>query len=65
LNRAVKGILASFVGLLLFVTIKFAEAVPWDILRLVVVAVAITALLKKVDILYIVLAGALFSIFLL
>ena len=64
-NRAVKGILASFVGLLLFVTIKFAAAVPWDILRLVVVAVAITALLKKVDILYIVLAGALFSIFLL
>ena len=64
-NRATKGILASFVGLLLFVTIKFAVAVPWDILRLVVVAAAVAALLKKIDILYIVLAGALFSIFLL
>jgi len=64
-NRAVKGILASFVGLLLFVTIKFAAAVPWDILRLVIVAAAVAALLKKIDILYIVLAGALISIFLL
>lgn len=64
-NRAVKGILASFVGLLLFVTIKFAAAVPWDILRLVIVTAAVAALLKKIDILYIVLAGALFSIFLL
>ena len=64
-NRAVKGILASFVGLLLFVTIKFALAVPWDILRLVIVTAAVAALLKKIDILYIVPAGALFSIFLL
>ena len=64
-NRATKGILASFVGLLLFVTIKFAAAVPWDILRLVVVAAVIAAFLKKIDILYIVLAGALISIFLL
>ena len=64
-NRAVKGVLASFVGLLLFVTIRFALAVPWDILRLVIVTAAVAALLKKIDILYIVLAGALFSIFLL
>jgi len=64
-NRATKGILASFVGLLLFVTVKFALAVPWDILRLVIVTAAIAALLKKIDILYIVLAGALFSILLL
>ncbi len=64
-NRAVKGILASFVGLLLFVTIRFAAAVPWDMLRLAIVAAAVAAFLKKIDILYIVLAGALFSIFLL
>ncbi|HNS14793.1 MAG TPA: chromate efflux transporter [Syntrophorhabdaceae bacterium] len=64
-NRATKGILASFVGLLLFVTIRFAVAVPWDTMRLVVIVAAIAALLKKIDILYIVLAGALISIFLL
>ncbi|HOE17285.1 MAG TPA: chromate efflux transporter [Syntrophorhabdaceae bacterium] len=64
-SRATKGILASFVGILLFVTVKFALAVPWDILRLVIVTAAIAALLKKIDILYIVLAGALFSILLL
>lgn len=64
-NRAVKGIFASFVGLLLFVAIRFAAAVPWDILRLAIVAAAVAALLKKIDILYIVLADALISIFLL
>jgi len=31
--NATKGIMASFVGLLLFVSIKFALAVPWDIIR--------------------------------
>jgi len=64
-QRSVKGIFASFVGLLLYVTIKFAIAVPWDFIRLMIVVAAIVALLKKIDILYIVLAGALISIFLL
>jgi len=64
-NHATRGILASFVGLLLFVTVKFALAVPWDILRLMIVAAAIAAFFRKIDILYIVLAGALLSIFLL
>ena len=61
--RATKGILASFVGLLLFVTVKFALAVPWDIVRIVLVCAASVALLKKVDILYIVLAAAVVSAF--
>jgi len=64
-NRSLKGILASFVGLLLFVTIKFATAVPWDIMKLVIVIAAIIALLKRVEILYIVLIGGLISIVLL
>jgi len=60
--RAVKGILVSFVGLLFYVTIKFAFAVPWDIIRVLIVAASFIALLKKIDIIYIVLIGAIVSI---
>lgn len=59
---ATKGILASFVGLLFFVTVKFALAVPWDVLRVLLVCTAFAALVKKVDILYVVLISAVFSI---
>jgi chromate transporter len=60
---ATKGILASFVGLLFFVTVKFALAVPWDIVRALLVCAAFVALLKKVDILYVVLITAIISAF--
>jgi chromate transporter len=63
--RAIDGIFASFVGLLLFVCIKFAMAVPWDILRILLGLAALTALLRKVDILYIVPVGAVISVFIL
>lgn len=33
--KATTGILASFVGLLLYVTVKFAIAVPWDTARVI------------------------------
>ena len=56
-----KGILASFVGLLFFVTVKFALAVPWDIVRTVLVCAAFVALIRKVDILYVVLITAVIS----
>jgi len=60
--RATRGILASFVGLLLFVAIKFALAVPWDVIKVVLGLAALTALVKKVDILYVVLIGAVISV---
>jgi chromate transporter len=56
-----KGILASFVGLLFFVTVKFALAVPWDIARALLVCAVFAALIKKVDVLYIVLMAAIIS----
>jgi len=62
---ATRGILASFVGLLFFVTMKFGLAVPWDIVRIVLVGAALVALLKKVDILYVVLIAAVISAFML
>jgi chromate transporter len=62
-QRAMKGILASFAGLLLFVLLKFAFAVHWDWLKSLLGLAAFAALLKKVDILYIVLTGTLLSLF--
>ena len=58
---ATKGILATFVGLLFYATIKFASAVPWDSVRILLGLGALIALIKKVDILYVVLIGAIIS----
>jgi chromate transporter len=61
-SRVIDGILASFVGLLIYVLIKFALAVPWDVVRIILGLAALAALLRKVDILYIVAAGAVLSV---
>ncbi len=63
--RAIEGIFASFVGLLLYVFIKFTMTVPWDVIRILLGLAALAALLRKVDTLYIVLAGAVISVFVL
>ncbi|HUH65615.1 MAG TPA: chromate efflux transporter [Syntrophales bacterium] len=61
-RQAIDGIFASFVGLLLFVCIKFAMAVPWDIIRIALGIATLVALLRKVDVLYIVAVGAIISV---
>jgi chromate transporter len=63
-TKATKGILASFVGLLFFVTVKFALAVPWDSIRVLLLCAALIALFKKIDILYLVLITSAVSLFL-
>lgn len=63
--RATMGILASFVGLLGYVTVRFAMAAPWGPVQGLLALLALAALLKKVDILYVVLAGAALSVLLL
>jgi chromate transporter len=62
--KARQGILASFVGLLLYVTIRFALAVPWDLFRILLVLASLTALIRKVDLIYIVPIGAAVSLLL-
>jgi Chromate transport protein ChrA len=59
--RATKGILASFIGLLFFVTVKFGLAVPWDVIRVALACAAFVALIRKMDILYVVLITAVIS----
>jgi len=61
-TRATEGILASFLGLLLYVGIRFLTAVPWNILKIFLGIAVLIALIRKIDILYIVAAGAIFSL---
>jgi chromate transporter len=63
--KAIDGIFASFVGLLLYVCITFTMVIPWDMVRILLGLAALVALLRKVDILYIVPTGAVISLFLL
>jgi chromate transporter len=56
-QRAVHGILASFVGLLVAVALRFALATEWSVPLGVLTLAAFTALRLKVDILWVVVAG--------
>jgi chromate transporter len=56
-HRCMSGILASFVGLLLSVTVQFALDVSWDAPRIVLAGAALAALLLKVDVLWVVVVG--------
>ncbi len=61
-SGATRGILASFVGLLLYMTIRFAVAVPWDVLKVLFGIAVVVALARKMNILHIVLIGSVLSI---
>jgi chromate transporter len=61
-NKAIGGILCSFVGLLLSVTIRFALNVPWDVPRVFLTSAAFIALSFNVDILWVVLIGSAISV---
>jgi len=60
-QRAMRGILASFVGLLLAVTIKFALVVPWSPLSAMLAGAAFAALMLKVEVPWVVVPGAIIS----
>lgn len=62
-RRSLRGILASFVGLLLAVTAQFASAASWTGVSVLLAVGAFVALRCKIDMLWVVLAGAAISIF--
>jgi chromate transporter len=61
-NNAMRGILCSFSGLLLSVTIHFATNIPWDLLCILLGGAAFIALLMKVEIIWVILIGAAISV---
>lgn len=61
-NKVIGGVLCSFVGLLLAVTINFALNVHWDLPHLLLASSALIALLLKVDILWVVVIGTVISV---
>jgi chromate transporter len=60
-RRALHGALVSFVGLLLAVTVRFALAVPWTVTTIILCGLAFAALRCRVDVLWVVIAGALLA----
>lgn len=56
-SKMISGVLCSFVGMLLAVTIHFARDVAWTIPHLLLAIGAFIALLLRVDILWVVLTG--------
>jgi len=63
-QRAMRGILASFVGLLMAVTVKFSMAVPWTPVSALFACAAFTVLMFKVDVPWVVVPGSVLSAFL-
>jgi chromate transporter len=57
-NRAIGGILCSFVGLLFTVSIRFGLNVSWDWPRVAVAAGSLLALFFQADLLWVILAAA-------
>jgi chromate transporter len=62
-NRVIRGILCSFVGLLFTVTLQFGWNIHWDWLHAAIVIGAFAALIYKLDLLWVVLAGGIISAF--
>lgn len=64
-RRALRAILASFVGLLLAVTVQFGSATAWTAPSILLAAAAFAALWLKVDVLWVILVGATVSVLIL
>jgi len=62
---ASQALVLSFVGLLVSVAIHFAWLTPWDVRSAILAGLALVALLRKVDVVWVVLGGAVVSVFIL
>ncbi len=61
-RKCMRGVLASFVGLLLAVFISFVLAISWNAASVLIGLAAFIALYRKIDILWVVLAGGALAI---
>lgn len=60
--RLISGVLSSFVGLLLAVTVQLGINVAWTWVHGLLAAAAFAALRLKVDVLWVVVAGTILSV---
>jgi chromate transporter len=63
-NKVINGVLCSFVGLLTVVTYRFAIDIHWNIANILFALVAFMLLVKKVDVIWVVLGGIVLSLLL-
>jgi len=61
-RKAISGILLSFVGLLLAVTVHLGMSVTWEVWSIILAVATFAALRLKVDVLWVVIAGGLLSV---
>ena len=61
-HKIIRGVLCSFVGLLVSVALRLGLQLQWDLTHGLLAAGALGALLRKVDILWVVLVGTILSI---
>ncbi len=59
-----RGVLVTFAGLLLYVSVNFTLTIQWDIIKIIFAFLTLFALFKKINILYVVLAGIPISVLL-
>jgi chromate transporter len=62
-NNIINGILCSFVGLLAVVTYRFTVGIHWNLVNILLVLVAFILLLRKVDVIWVILGSIILSIF--
>jgi len=63
-NKVVNGVLCSFVGLLAVITYRFSISIHWNLVDIGLTLVAFILLIRKVDVIWVVLGGILVSIIL-
>jgi chromate transporter len=61
-NKVINGILCSFVGLLAVVTYRFTVDIHWNIFNVLFTLIAFVLLVRKIDVIWVVLGGILVSI---
>jgi chromate transporter len=61
-NKVINGILCSFVGLLVIVTYRFTIGIHWNLVNILLVLATFILLVRKVDVIWIVLGGVIVSI---
>jgi chromate transporter len=60
-NKVINGVLCSFVGLLVVITYRFTIGIHWNIVTIIFVLTAFILLVRKIDVIWIIIGGAMFS----